>query len=226
MLNQMRPHRAAALVLMVLAFAGCGGGESGNQTGGGEDLLARCESGSSPQEGPQQEMVEQVCREAVDRGLMDDGELSRDDFLSVLRDQPSLFSPSCVEAANQGFAALPTSSRRLIDVTPEAWGEMFCNAVVQGDYIAVDGSLPPASLTRLYRDHPELGAPFFFAGLMETYDPSTGISKATWERISRKMSTEAFRRGIVTATSLSSFDYDRDAAIALFQEIAAEVQGG
>jgi hypothetical protein len=79
------------------------------------------------------------------------------------------------------------------------------------------------SLDAAFRDHPELGAPFLFAALMDQYGPEPGMSEATWEEIARKASSEAFRWGIMGAT-LS--DFDREAFVALMEEITAEVQGG
>jgi hypothetical protein len=102
---------------------------------------------------------------------------------------------------------------------------MFCEVLIEGDYFTEEG-FSAVSQTRVFRDHPELGAPFLAAGLMEGYDRSLGISKATYAEIARRTAREAFRRGIVTAQGPGQFDVDRDEFVALFRKIAAEVRRG
>jgi hypothetical protein len=223
----LRAGLIAAAVTTAAFVAGCGGGGDDNTAQQGADAVARCQSELAPKfpAGPVRESADRICLKAAELGYLDDGEITEDEILPILRADPTLLEPVCLQAATQGFDLLPPSARRYIDVTPEAWGEMFCEAAVAGDHFNTDGSITPASAERLYRDHPELAAPFLFAGLMESYDSSSDVSKATWEQIARKAAHEALRRGIVTAQSTSDFDADEAAFRALIREISADVQG-
>ena len=55
--------------------------------------------------------------------------------------------------------------------------------------------------------------------------PFGWIPKATYERIARKVSIDAFRRGLVTANSFVEYDIDPERFRALTHEVSREVLG-
>jgi hypothetical protein len=218
--------RIGALLCALAIAAGCGGGGVTDTQSARADCIRQTVGKLRANEMLDAQLaLARLCAGAVASGYADDGEITGDELESLFRQDPGALAPVCDAAAKAGFARVPASAQSEIGMSASEWGVRYCRALIRGDYFTEDGSLSPASWTRLLHDHPDLFAPFLAAGLIEECDPSLGISRATCEKIVREAAEEAFRRGLVTASSASEYNVDQARFQALLREVATKYAG-
>jgi len=155
------------------------------------------------------------CAEAARRGvLQQDGSIPAEQQRRIIAENPRLMFPVCETAMTIGYEQIPKSAQQYLSLDPRAAGREMCLLTIRGGGLTADGSIPPATLTRLYRQHPAFGAPFLFAGLVSSYDqsPVPGIDRQTYIKVARRVSYQAFAEGLVSTTSLSASGYKIDRA--------------
>lgn len=135
-----------------------------------------------------------------DGRLDDSGNITDEDARALIHEHPAFLNPICVTAMSLGFSLVPRSAQQFLTESPAKMGRDLCRFALNDGYFD-DGAFTPHDVERLYQGHPMFGAPpLLAAGLMADYDAdrsSARMPRGDFVRVARRVSIDAFRRGLV-----------------------------
>jgi|SRR5579872_1944393 len=149
--------------------------------------------------------VDDICTTASREGLLTaDGTLTPAAQDRLLQQHRSFYEPLCAASLLTVYEQVPAETSTTVTIDSAGLAQRACAAIVAGHLATGNGNVDPATLTRLFRAHPELGAPILYAGLLESYDTATRtrLKRADFVQAAQATARAAWTQGVVSVTSL------------------------